>query len=149
MEKSLLIAEIKEAFEDLSYPNYDYFNAIVDRDYLDISEVKVSDERKLWRDVSKDEVIKYYDFIFYLKNEGVIYYLPAYMINIVEHEDIASGYPSESAFMAIADIVIDSLSDKQLNAIRDFLIYCRDNVQKRIELDEALLDTAMEHVMVS
>lgn len=143
MKKETLQKKIAKAFSDVVYPhNHDFYRAIADREYQDYES---ENQIKKWHDVTKDDLIKYYDFIFFLDEHGVIYYLPAYMHLIIKHDEVAMHESPQSLFMELVNVDLDRFNEEQLQAINDFLIYCCEVIQPQHDLDEVLLKNALDY----
>ncbi len=145
VEKNRILDKVVSSFSSVPYPyDYDYFKAIADRDYLDF---KPGDQKKHWDDISEEELLKYYDFIFFLDPEGVIYYLPSYIKVIMENTNIADHRFGECLFMEIADLLDPKLlNENQKQSIKDFLKYCLDSIHPENELDDVLIEKAISNL---
>lgn len=140
-EKKCILDRIVSSFSSVPYPyGHDYFRAIADRDYL---EYMPTEQKKCWGNVSEEELLKYYDFIFFLPQEGVIYYLPSYIKLIMENTNIADHWCGDSLLMAIADLDSKLLNKNQKQLIKDFLHYCLHFIHPENELDEELIEKAI------
>lgn len=141
MQKEIILDEIHSSFNEIEYPfNEDFYKAIADRDYL---EYNSSGKEKKWQEVTKEEIKKYYDFIFFLKEHAIIYYIPAYMKLIIQNNDVAENQCTECLFMALEKLNINKIDTLQAKTISIFLEYCKNTIHPEIELDEYLLDKAI------
>ena len=144
VEKSRILENIASSFSSIPYPHGDdYFKAIADRDYL---EFKPGGRKKYWDSISEDELLKYYDFIFFLPQEGVIYYLPSYIKLIIENPQIADQWCGESLFMAISDLDSNLLGIAQKESLVEFLQYCLNSIHPKNELDDELVKKAISNL---
>ncbi len=144
MNKQDLLNEIDFVWGELPYPdNDDYFKAIADREYQNTYK---KSEKKYWWQISKNELLRNYDFLFYLKDEGVRYYLATYMGHILRYDEVADNYPSETIFMVLGEINLGILNPKQIKIIFDFLSFCFEEIHPRVELDVDLLYAAITHI---
>lgn len=140
MEIDSLIAAIHSAFDGIPYPSgHDFYKAIADRDYKEM----ISGQEKKWEDISEQEILKFYDFVFFLKPSGVIYYLPAYMEWVLRSKDVAEEAPAEALFMAIMDLDPRLLTLNQQKVVKEFLIHCRDILSQKVEMDMSLVEDAL------
>ena len=144
MDKYGLLDEIDASFSEVSYPyGKDFYRAIADRDYQDYV---LSNKEKRWTDITKDELMKYYDFIFFLDANGVVYYLPLYMKLAIENVNIAEHQCTTCLFMAIIKLNPNILTIQQRHSIIHFLTYCRDVLDPELDLDEDLISEAIESI---
>ena len=107
---------------------------------------KPGDQKKHWDDISEEELLKYYDFIFFLDPEGVMYYLPSYIKVIMENTNIADHQFGGCLFMAIAGLDPKLLNENQKQSIKDFLKYCLDSIHPENELDDVLVEKAISNL---
>lgn len=139
--------EINAAFANVPYPtSRDFYQAIADRDYK-INELTSKIKKAV--DVSKEDIKKYYDFIFFLDTDGVIYYMPSYMRLIIQDDEIAQHTCVDSILMAIAKIDLDKMDEIQITVVKKFLVYCRDIIDPRLDLDTVLINEAIDHLKES
>lgn len=141
MTKDELKAEISEAFARQPYPQGDdFFKAVAHRDYL---EYTPTSRRKEWQDLSESEILKFYDFLFFLGDAGVVYYIPAYMFHVLDSLEVAEEYPSETLFMALGSVSKECFDDKQRDVVLLFLRFCRAMLEQGVEMNEDLLERAL------
>jgi hypothetical protein len=146
IDKEKLLENIANAFSGVVYPDgHDFYRAIADREY---QEYEYTNKKKKWNDIKKDELIRYYDFVFFLDELGVVYYLPAYMSLIMKYDKVANSEAPQSLFMELADMDVTILNENQRQTVKDFLIFCRDVLHPNIELDEELLEKAIKKLKV-
>lgn len=139
-----LIEDIKKIFSDLTYPNdKGFYHAIADRDYLEIQDEY---EKKEWEDVTKEDLVRFYDFIFFLDHDGVIYYLPAYMCLILEYNELADCQCLDSLLMTIIELENGRLKQEQYNVIYRFLLFCRDVLNPEYDIDMELCNNAITRI---
>ena len=69
-----------------------------------------------------------------------MYYLPAYMINIVNHNDLAEGVCLDSVIHFLEDIDVKLFSEEQRLVVLCFLQYCKSVIYKELHFDSQELD---------
>lgn len=141
MTKSELKAKIHDAFSGQPYPEgNDFFKAIAHRDYL---EYGPTGRRKEWQGLSVSELLKYYDFLFFLEGSGAVYYVPAYMCHVLDSLEAAEGWPSETLFMTLRRTRKECFSEIQRGVVLLFLDFCTSLIKQGVSMDESLLEEAL------
>jgi hypothetical protein len=139
------VGRVALAFSSRPYPEEGcFFKAISDRDY-GYSALAV-DGRKEWIDVSVEDLVKYYDFIFFLDEFAQVYYFPAYIKNIIENNYLMEASCMEAFLMVISGVRCELLSCEEVSVIYDFLIFCKSCVCDGSGVDEVLLSSAILRV---
>jgi hypothetical protein len=143
-----LINQVKGVFKNITYPkDNDFYKAIADRDYLDVSEINSNGKEKKWEDISKEELLKYYDFIFFLnEDKEKIYYLPAYLTHILSDIEVADSAATESLLMELASINKEKFTSMQLSAVIEFLNFLSADKRNGIEYDDHLVNKALNNL---
>ena len=139
-----LITEISHAFATVEYPKKGFFQAIAERDYLEWD--SQNDKKKIWHDISVDELVKYYDFLFFLDSDGIQYYLPTYMILILENPELYDHHCFDCLLMTVTKLNHSVLLKEQWCVVKSFVAYCRDVISQEIELDEDLVERSWNHI---
>ncbi len=122
-----LIDDIDIAFKNISYPKYDYYHAVADMEYLDLKEVKQENRQKTWDLITDNELVKYGDFIFFMKDFESIYYFPAYMQLILKNIELVDYGLYITFLMKLKDIKLSLLNNEQKKIILEFLEFLKNN----------------------
>lgn len=123
----ILLDNINLAFKGVSYPKYDYYHAIADMEYLDLKEVKEKENmKKNWSLITKDELIQYGDFIFFIKDSESIYYFPTYMQLILKNNELVDYGLYITFLMKLRDIELYLFNINQKKVILDFLLFLKN-----------------------
>lgn len=138
-DKEKLKEQILEAFIATHYPiEYDFNRAKADYDYQE----KAISGKKEWFNVNKEDLISYGEIIHFFDKRGAIYYLPAYMINIINYNDLAECSCLDSVIHFLEDIDIQLFSEEQRLVVLYFLQYCKFVIYKELHFDMKELDFA-------
>lgn len=147
MKQDRLLANILNSFSSVQYPESLDFNlAIAHRDYSD--KPYNNGKRVKWDEINREGLRKYHEFIFFLENEGVMYYLPTYLVHILNDNQLAEEI-SDVLFMALGKIEISLFTSDQINCLIEFLRVCENVISKKFELDEVLLKEALNHFQMN
>ena len=132
--------ELKEAFSTVPYPvGDDYFKAIADRDYVSVSDVNPGDEKKISADIGRDLLLKYYDFLLFLKPDGIQYYLPAYIQVILSDPELIDHWIGETLLMTLGEVTTAQYSSSQLKLLAMFL----NHIEEHSKLEDLSVDTEL------
>ena len=115
MEKSELIAAIKEAFKDTIRPT-----ETIDLGSIRDPEIEECDAKftgKTWQDISILEQNEYASGIHFLLPEAYRYYLPGYMVTILEHGDKSTPM-IDPVIRSLLKPILDE-STRRENSIKD------------------------------
>jgi hypothetical protein len=114
LERTELVEKIKKAFKQTPFPG----RKIGDKEELgDFS-------GKTWKDITVSDINRNYTLVFFNK-EGLQYYLPVYLITVLEKPDQVSDYVRDALIRELGYAVIDKRLSKyftkaQREAILDF-----------------------------
>ena len=122
-----IIEDLKKFFPNSPYPSKDFYQAIADRDYLDVSNLNPNDDIKKWDDIDLKILLKYYDFLLFLDITGQKYYLPAYITILLKHKDIQDTWIFDTSMQVLVEIDCNIFSFEQKSIILDSL-QCIDRI---------------------
>ncbi len=126
-----ILEETKDAFKNVQYPRYDYYNAVADMEYLELSDIKCNtNQKKYWNKIKRNEFIKYREFIFFINDKESIYYFPTYITYIIENKDSFDYGIDSTFFYKLYNINLSILSMNQLLVLLKFLKYCNIKYEK-------------------
>ncbi len=149
MNKDELLNCLESAFANIAYPkNRDFYKAIAEKEYEDYID---PGENKRWEDLSKDELQKHYDFIYYLDSDAKVYYLPSYIKLILENSKCKEDEHfidlcTSCLFTLLSEIDIKTLNARQLQIINHFLNYCREIIYPIFDLNITHLKKIQKHL---
>jgi hypothetical protein len=151
MSKAKILSSLELAFSDLDYPyGRDFYRAIADRDYEDYV---ASGKEKRWNEVTKDDIRKYYDLLYFLCDDAsVIYYLPAFIKYILKNGESENEEDANSAavcstcvFTVLEKLDPKLLSQEQHDTVCAFLEYCLNVIYSECDLDQEPILTAKKN----
>lgn len=128
---------IIDAFKSSSYPyGQDFYKAISDKEYDD----QLLYKDKAWEEISEEDIYGNYEFIFFLDNEGVKYYMPSYTRWVLYGGNETCDVVFGSLCTLMQSSCMSIFSRSQCEALLEFFLYCRFCIHPRVDLDICLLD---------
>ncbi len=113
-----LIEKIKRIYKSREYPVVDYFEAVA---HMDFKEPDALRERKIFCDLTLPDFRRNYSFLFFLDEASASYYVSAYMIAILEHEELVCHFCMDTLLMVLSKIDCRHLSRDEVLIIIEFL----------------------------
>ncbi len=128
MNRDLLVAQIEDAFKDVSLCNgIGIFEADAVDDYAS-EEVRINernrDIRDDWKSISDDVIDQHYSVLSFMDEDGLRFSIPAYMRFAVRfYETSASASIDSIIYLFASQRDWKFLSNKQMKVIASFLSY--------------------------
>lgn len=140
-----IIKDIEVLFKKTPYPKKDFFQAVADMDYLEISDINPLNKKKKWEEIDLDVLLRYYGFLFFLDQDGQKYYIPAYLTALLKYKEIHDTWIFDTLMDVLRTIDCNvfnfkelELINKSLNCIDTICSQCDKemlkNVKEKIEL---------------
>lgn len=134
---------IEDAFSLVPYPeSCDFNQAIADYDYMEDR----SEKKKFWFEVSENDLKRYGEIIHFFDEAGALYYLPAYMVNLIFHEALWDLVCFDSLVSFLKEVDLELFTDKQKHVVSQFLSYSSSFIDDDIDIKE--LKALMERFLV-